>query len=216
MVMAPSEDLHGPTVFSRDQSPLPNTKPNEPATVHHRPAVIELSVLRGRANRLHPLEWLMLLRAAADFGWSAAGAATFDADGIQGLRDAWYGLTPNDRVLYRAIEADDARRLSVALARAAATVARESDAALMDAAGIYEPATRRTPDPSALNYFVEQGVAADWIEQFADDLTDSATLIVHGDIRSAWRHDLNRFADRNAPTPWHAALDADDDDNDDR
>lgn len=160
-----------------------------------RPAVIELSVLRGRTNRLHPVEWLMLLRLARDFGWEPTGAIAFDREGVALDRDPWYGLTPSPEIAYRSIEGGDVRRLANALSRAASTVARESDRALLEAATPAGNGSEAEGVLTPLSYFVEQGLAADWIEQLADDMTDATTILVHGDITGAWPGVLSTYAD---------------------
>jgi hypothetical protein len=158
-----------------------------------RPGVIELSVIRGRTNRLAPLEWLMVLRLAEAHGWEPDGAVAFSRDGLMLARDPWYGLAPDAEIGYRSIDGGDVRRLAAALLRGAAAVGRESDAALADAVTA-ESGPARSERPSGLDYFVEQGLAADWLEQLADDLADTTTILVHGDMEREWESVLKCFA----------------------
>jgi hypothetical protein len=154
----------------------------QPAEAETLPAVVELSVRRGRVLRFGLVEWAMLLRLAHDFGWLPEGATATDAAGLSVADDRWYGLRPRESVAYRSITANDAVALARALARAAAAVARESDAALLAAAGGVERWSASGPTrSSALRYFVEQGVATYWLDQVSGDLHDAATLVVHGE-----------------------------------
>jgi len=133
----------------------------------------------------------MLLRLARDHGWEPSGALAFDRDGVLMARDHWYGLTYDDQIAYRSIEGGDVRRMAAAIDRGARAVASRSDEALMRGGdgGAVEPIADR---PTALEYFVEQGLAADWLEQLSDDLVDTATLLVHGDLRGEWESVLRR------------------------
>jgi hypothetical protein len=171
------------------------------------PAIIEFDVSRGRVLRFPPIEWAMALRLAHDFGWNPRGANAIDANGVGVGRDNWYGLRHQPHVAYRQIEDADARRLGLALARAASIIARESDAALVaDAAGGVRwsaPQHRLCP----LQYFVEQGLAAAWIDQLSSDLHAGGTLVVHGSVAGLSRGVLGRVIDLASPTPWNDPAD---------
>ena len=133
----------------------------------------------------------MVLRLARDHGWVPSGALAFDREGVLMARDHWYGLTYDEQIAYRSVEGGDVRRMAAAIERGARAVASRSDAVLMRGVdgGTDDSISDR---PTALEYFVEQGLAADWLEQLSDDLVDTATLLVHGDLRSEWESVLRR------------------------
>jgi len=158
---------------------------SEAASQAAPPFVLELSVRRGRVLRFSAVEWAMLLRLAFDFGWLPEGVRAIHSDGSTLETDRWYGLHRREAVAYRAISANDAAAMGRALARAASIVARESDAAMLAAASGIErwsapAASGGRATSSALQYFIEQGVATYWLDQVAGDLHDAATLVVHG------------------------------------
>ena len=178
------------------------------------PAVFEVGVRRGRVLRFAAVEWAMLLCVGHDFGWLPEGAVAVDAEGVRLGRDLWYGLHGREDVAYRSMTANDMVALSRALSRAAAAVARESDAALLAAAGGVGRwsdggATIRSagcgdvePQRSPLGYFVEQGVAMYWLDQVAGDLHDSATLVVHGSLHGVAESVLSSLFARTTGDPW--------------